>query len=74
MNQSSKGESRDMTNLETAKAVIGVAITGGATGVSYADHVEQWSRIGASWIAIISGSVVIWSIVYNHYKKKKGKK
>ena len=61
-----------MTNSETIKSIVGVVITGGAAGASYTDHLEQWSRIGASWVAIISGCVVIWSIVSKHLKKKKG--
>lgn len=62
-----------MTNAETAKAVGGLAISTGAAAVSYADAIEQWSRIGASWVAIISGCFVIYSVVSKHCKKRKSK-
>jgi len=60
-----------MTNSETVRSLVGVAITGGAAGVSYADQIEQWSRIGASWVAIVTGCLVIWSVVSKHFNKKK---
>lgn len=63
-----------MTNAETAKAIGGVAISAtGAFVVSRADQIEQWSRIGASWVAIISGCFVIYSVVSKHCKKRKSK-
>lgn len=62
-----------MTN-ETAKALSGAGVSLLAAGASYANDIEQWSRIGASWIAIISGCVVIWSVVAKRCRKKKGNK
>jgi ABC-type nickel/cobalt efflux system permease component RcnA len=66
-------EQKGMTN-ETAKAVGGAAVSLVAAGASYAEQIEQWSRIGASWIAIASGCVVIWSVVAKRCRKKKGHK
>ena len=45
--------------------------TTGAVAASYADVIEQYLRMGASAIAIISGIVVIWSVLRKHYKRKK---
>lgn len=59
-----------MTNVETARAIGGVALTTGAAAASYADVIEQYLRMGASAIAIVSGIVVIWSVLSKHYKKK----
>ncbi len=59
-----------MTNVETAKALGGVALTTGATAAAYADVIEQYLRMGASAIAILSGIVVLWSVLYKHFKKK----
>lgn len=60
-----------MTNVETAKAMGGVALTAGAAVVSHADKIEQYLRMGASVIAILSGCVVIWSVLTKHFKKRK---
>lgn len=63
-----------MTNLDTAKAATGVAISATGMLVSRLDQIEQWSRIIASWVAIASGVVVIWFTVYKHYKSRKHRK
>lgn len=63
-----------MTNAENIKAAAGVVFTAGAAVASRTDLIEQWSRIGASWIAIFSGCVVIWFTVSKHYKNKKYEK
>jgi len=64
-------ETEGMTNVEMARAMGGVALTTGAAAASYADVIEQYLRMGASAIAIISGIVVIWSVLRKHYKRKK---
>lgn len=66
-------ESKGMTN-ETGRAVGGAAVSLLAAGAAHADQIEQWSRIVASWIAIASGCVVIWSVVAKRCRKKKGNK
>lgn len=58
-----------MTN-ETGKAIGGVMISGGAALASWTTHIEQLLRMGASAVAIISGLVVIWSVIRNQLKKK----
>jgi len=72
-----------MTNAESAGAgaVSGVVISAAGAIVSNADQIEQWSRIGASWVAIVSGLVVCLSVTPKLYRqirgwwgKKKGKK
>jgi divalent metal cation (Fe/Co/Zn/Cd) transporter len=63
-----------MTTNETAKAVGGVVVSAASAIVSHIDHVEQWSRILASWVAIVSGVVVIWSVLHKHIKRRKFKK
>jgi hypothetical protein len=60
-----------MTNSETLRASAGVIVAAVGAATSYADQVEQWSRIGASWIAIISGCIVIWTVLSKHCKKRK---
>lgn len=62
-------EYQGMTNVETGWAIGGVALATGATAASYADMIEQYLRMGASAIAIVSGIVVIWSVLRKHYKR-----
>lgn len=64
-------DNQGMTNVETAKAMGGVALTTGAAAASYAEVIEQYLRMGASLVAIISGLVVIWSVLSKHFKKRK---
>ena len=63
-------DSQGMTNSETARAITGVVVTAGAAATSYAEQIEQYLRMGASLVAIVSGVVVIWSVLWKHYKKK----
>lgn len=58
-----------MTN-ETGRAIGGAMISGGAALASWATQIEQFLRMGASAVAILSGLVVIWSVIRNQLKKK----
>jgi ABC-type nickel/cobalt efflux system permease component RcnA len=59
-----------MTNMETAKAAGGTLLAVVAAATSYVDQIEQYARIGASIVAILAGSVVIWSTILKHINRK----
>lgn len=64
-----------MTNsIDTIKIATGSAVSVAGTITSYTDAIEQWSRIGASWIAIISGCFVIYSVIQKMRRDRKRKK
>lgn len=46
-------------------------ISAGAAATSWSSELEQYLRMGASLIAIISGCVVVWSVIRNQLKKQK---
>jgi hypothetical protein len=58
-----------MTNL-TDRAIAGSVVSLVAAATSWWDRIEQLLRMGASAVAIVSGVVVIWSVIRNQLKKK----
>ena len=58
-----------MTNL-TERAIAGSAVSLISAAASWWDKAEQVLRMGASAVAIVSGVVVIWSVIRNQLKKK----
>lgn len=58
-----------MTNL-TDRAIAGSTVSLIAAATSWWDQAEQVLRMGASAVAIVSGIVVIWSVIRNQLKKK----
>lgn len=62
-------EQHPMTNDVAGGKVAAAAITLLATVTSYLPHVEAVLRIGASMLAIVSGSIVVWPHVRRFFRR-----
>ena len=59
-----------MTNEVTGGKVAAAVVTTLATIMSYLPHVEAFLRIGASVLAIVSGSIVVWPKIKRFFRKR----
>lgn len=61
---------REMTNSEVAKAATGAGAAVATAAASYANDIEQWSRILASWFSIAASVVVVAFAISKRFKKR----
>lgn len=67
-------EQHPMTNEVAGGKVVAAGISLLATIMSYLPHVEAVLRIGASMLAIISGTIVVWPKLKRYFRRKNHRK